>query len=100
MIQIITHNPKCFRSLISSDCQKINRKGLISISRCKNVINEAILELCDSSYESGLQEIFIERFTRLDNKALLWIVDSLSSLIDKGKVIIVTLTTLSMHGTK
>ena len=110
IIQIITQNLKCLRSLILSDCQKINRKALISISRCsqlhhlnlagcKNVTNEAILELCDGSYAPGLKELFIERCTRLDDKALLWIVDGLYSPTDQEKVV-VTLTTLSMHGTK
>lgn len=111
VIEVMTDNLCLLESLILSDCCKIGRKALIGISKCKylkhlnlsgckSITNEAILALCDGTYVPGIKELFIDRCHRVDDKALIWIIESLystSSERDKGQV---SLTTLSMKGTK
>ena len=79
-----------------SKCEKMNH---LNLSGCRKVSNEAILALCDGKYSPGLRELHLDRCPRLDDNALMWIVDSLSSSVE-GKKGYVSLTTLSMKGTK
>lgn len=110
IVEVITKHLRLLKTFILNDCCKIGRKSLLGISRCqhmihlnlsgcKSVSNEAILALCDGTYNSGIQELFIDRCPRLDDNSLIWITDSLCKLTDhqKGNI---SLTTLSMKGTK
>ncbi len=110
IIEEVTDHLHALETLILSDCCKIGRKAMIGISKCKKLrhlnvsgckalTNEAILALCDGDYTSGIRELYIERCNRLDDNALMWIVDSLHSVSERGKGT-VSLTTLSMKGTK
>ena len=111
IIEEITNHLHALKTLILSDCCKIGRKALSGISRCKHlrhlnlsgckgVTNEAILALCDGKYKSGIRELFIERCHRLDDNALMWIVDSLHTSDSERDKRYVSLTTLSMKGTE
>lgn len=110
IVEIMTDRLHSLSTLILSDCRKISRKALIGISKCtymtclnlsgcKSVNNEGILALCDGCYKVGIKELLIDRCPRVDDNALVWIIDSLCSESDRGKGY-VSLTTLSMKGTK
>ena len=110
IIEVMTDYLHSLQTLILSDCSKISRRALKGISRCKNIThlnlsgckrvnNEAILALCDGIYQEGIKELFIDRCPCVDDIALVWVVDSLSSKTNRSNSTL-SLTTLSMKGTK
>ncbi len=110
VVEEMTSHLQNLQHFLLTDCTLVGRSALLGISRCtkmqylnlsgcKGVTNEAILALCDGKYLPGLRELYVERCSRLDDNALMWIVDNLSNSSQPKKGY-VSLTTLSMKATK
>ena len=109
MIESIGSNVLHLKTLDLTDCIKVGRRGLKSLSRCsklmslnlsgcKRVSNEAILALGEGDFRPGIRELYLNRCVRLDDTVLTWIVDCFKDRsLCSGNV---TLVTLALKGTK
>ena len=100
------HMP-CLGLVDLRDCAKVSRKGFTALSKCsqlrqlnvsgcKGVTDDAILILCSESFNPGLDLLNISQCSQVTNTALTYIVDGLQGVSGLD----VTLTTLSLKGTK
>ena len=104
--QLIVHS-MYLTSVNLSYCQRVGKRSLKALSRCKKlhfldltgctgVSDQSILNLCDGEFVPGLRHLILAGCKRVEDTTLSWITDGLMHGSDGS----VSLETLSLKGTR